>query len=243
MSKIYVVGIGPGGIDEMTPRARKALEASEAVVGYGTYIDLIKSHLPNLEYLVSGMTREVERCEMAIARAKEGAVVSVVSSGDSGVYGMAGLVLELMIQQDCHLPVEIIPGITSAIGGAAVLGAPLTHDFAIISLSDLLTPWEVIEKRLDCAAAGDFVICLYNPKSHKRVTHIERAREIIGRYRKDETPVGIVRNAGREGENKVITSLGEMLNQEIDMFSMVIIGNSQTYVSDNWMITPRGYDV
>lgn len=241
MGKIYVVGIGPGNLNEMTPRAKEAIENSDIVIGYSTYIDLIKEHFPEKNLVSSGMTREVERCRMVLEKAKEGNIVALISSGDSGIYGMAGIMLEIAAKEGSEIPVEVIPGITAATCAASILGAPITHDFAVISLSDLLTPWELIEKRINCAADGDFVISIYNPKSKGRSEYIGIARDIIVKYRSETTPVGIVRNAGRPDECYTITNLRDMLEQEIDMFTVVIIGNSQTYVENGRMITPRGY--
>jgi precorrin-3B C17-methyltransferase len=243
MKKIYVVGLGPGGIDEMTPRARKAIEDSDLVVGYSTYIKLIQDHFPGKKFISSAMKREVERCKMVLEKAQEGNIVALVSSGDSGIYGMAGIILEVAAKLKSHIPVEVVPGITAASAAAAILGAPLMHDFAVISLSDLLTPWEQIVRRIECAAQGDFVICFYNPKSKMRSNYIDRARDIILKHRKGSTPVGIVRNAGRSEQNYTITTLEDMLEHEIDMFTTVIVGNSKTYIGDEKIITPRGYEV
>ena len=243
MGKITVVGIGPGSLDDMTPRARKSIETADTIAGYNTYIKLIKPLLENKKVIGTGMMQEIDRCRMALDEAASGHDTAIVSSGDAGVYGMAGLVLELLLQmpKENQPQLEIIPGISAVNAAAAVLGAPLMHDFAVISLSDLLTPWELIKKRAAFAAQGDFVIALYNPKSHKRVEHIEEIRNILLKYKSAETPVGIVRGATRENESVVISDLGNFTQEEIDMFSLVIIGNSNTYVKDNFMITPRGY--
>lgn len=243
--RIRVVGIGPGSADLMSPRAMESLQLSDVIVGYKTYIDLIGDVISGKEVISNGMTREVERSAAAIKKAAEGYDVAFVSSGDPGIYGMAGLLLE-MIERDGlaeKIDVEIIPGITSATAAAAKLGAPLMHDFAVISLSDLLTPWDLIERRLGAAAAGDFVIVLYNPASHKRVSQIERAREIMLVHKPADTPVGIVRNADREDEEIIITSLEKMLEFKIDMLSTVIIGNSGTKKLGGFMVTPRGYNL
>ncbi|SKC75614.1 precorrin-3B C(17)-methyltransferase [Maledivibacter halophilus] len=239
--KIYVIGIGPGDREQMSLMSLKAIKESEVIVGYKTYINIIEDLIKEKEIINSGMKKEVERCEITIDEAEKGKIVSIVSSGDPGVYGMAGAVLELVNKRNSDVEVEIVPGITAANAAAASLGAPLMHDYAVISLSDLLTDWEVIKKRIDCAAAGDFIITLYNPKSKGRITQIEDAREIIMKYRKPSTTVGIVRNAKREGEQVKITNLERMLEHNIDMFTIVIIGNSNTYESNNMMITPRGY--
>ena len=241
MAKIYVVGIGPGGIEDITPRAKAAIENADVIIGYSTYIKLIEEFFPGKQFVSSGMTREVERCRMVLEKALEGNNVALISSGDSGIYGMAGIMLEVVNDSKKDIQVEIIPGITAASAAAAILGAPLMHDFAVISLSDLLTPWELIQKRIECAAQGDFVICLYNPKSKGRSEYIGIARDIIFKFRDSGTPVGIVRNAGRQEESGVVATLHNMLDFEIDMFTVVIVGNSKTYVENGKMITPRGY--
>ncbi len=244
MGDITVVGFGPGNLLDMTERARRAIEEAEIVAGYHTYIELIESLLAGKEVIGTGMMQEIDRCRMAVEKAAEGKKVVVVSSGDSGVYGMAGLVLELVLQ----LPGEkrprydVIAGVSAVNAAASVLGAPLMHDFAVISLSNLLTPWELIRKRVEMAGQGDFVIALYNPKSHKRTQNIEEVREILLRYRAPSTPVGIVTGASREAEQKVISTLEHFTEEEINMFSLVVIGNSKTYVKEGYMITPRGYE-
>lgn len=243
MSKIYVIGMGPGNSEDMTPRAKKAIDNADLVIGYSTYVELIKEYFPDKQFISSGMTREVERCELVLEKALEGKSVAIISSGDSGIYGMAGIMLEVVNKSSRRIPVEIIPGITAASAAAAVLGAPIMHDFAVISLSDLMTPLEAIYKRVECAAQGDFVICLYNPKSKSRCDYIDTTREIVLKHRNSATPVGIVRNAGRENEEFDITTLENMLACEIDMFTVVIIGNSKTYIENGRIITPRGYKV
>lgn len=243
MSKIYVVGIGPGNMEHMTPRAKEAIEGADIIIGYSTYIDLVKEYFPGKHFINSGMTKEVERCKLVLEKALEGLSVALISSGDSGIYGMAGIMLEIVNKSGSTIPVEVIPGITAANAAAAVLGAPIMHDFSVISLSDLLTPWELIQKRIECAAQGDFVICFYNPKSKNRSEYIGIARDIIMKYRDSSTPVGIVRNAGRQDENHVVSTLKDMLENEIDMFTVVLVGNSQTYVENGKMITPRGYNI
>lgn len=225
----------------MSMRARQALAEAEVIVGYQTYLGFLDELLAGKELVNSGMRKEVERGEIAVEQAKAGKKVAVVSSGDAGVYGMAGVILELVGEQD--IEVEVVPGITAASAAAACLGAPLMHDFAVISLSDLLTPWELIKKRLACAAEGDFIITLYNPRSKGRRNQIVEAQQIISQFRDAKTPVGIVRNAKREGEEVVITTLGEMFDHNIDMFTMVVIGNSQTFSNSKYMITPRGYRI
>jgi len=240
MSKLHIVGIGPGDLKHMTFEAREAIESSEIVVGYATYLKLIEPLLAGKEMVSTGMTREVERCREAIRLAREGKTVALVSSGDAGVYGMAGLVLELTPPDSVE--VVIVPGVSAVQAAAAVLGAPLMHDFAVISLSDLLTPWELIERRLEAAAAADFVVALYNPRSKGRTRHIERAREILLQSRAPETPVGIVRNACRDNEEKIVTTLADLPLERIDMFSLVMVGNSATFVDGQGrMVTPRGY--
>ena len=244
MGKITVIGIGPGSLEDMTPRARKAIESAEVVVGYKTYIKLVESIIGGKEIIDNGMMQEVERCQLAVKSAAEGKETVVISSGDSGIYGMPGLVLELVLQLAENERPEwggVVAGISAVQASAAILGAPLMHDFAVISLSDLMTPWELIKKRAEAAASADFVIALYNPKSHKRVNHIEEIREIVMKYRSPETPVGIVSSASRDAEEKVISNLENFTKEDIHMFSLVIIGNSNTYVKDGYMITPRGY--
>ncbi|MBI9014485.1 MAG: precorrin-3B C(17)-methyltransferase [Clostridiales bacterium] len=240
---LYVVGIGPGNKEEMTAHALNAICKSDTIVGYKTYIDLVKEHISEKEVVVNGMRGEVERCTRAVELASEGKNVAVISSGDPGVYAMSGLVLEIVAAKELDLDIEIVPGITSANGASASLGAPIMHDHAYISLSDLLTDFELIKKRLSLAAEGDFVICLFNPKSKGRPAHIDKAREILLKHKSVDTVVGIVNNAKREGEKVTITTLGKMLEHHIDMTTMVVIGNSNTYKYKDFMITPRGYQV
>ncbi|HEY3276927.1 MAG TPA: precorrin-3B C(17)-methyltransferase [Syntrophorhabdaceae bacterium] len=242
--RIYVVGIGPGGREHMTPRAISAIRDSEVIVGYGTYVALIRDLLGNKKVFSTGMTHEIERCAGAIQAAGEGSTVAVISGGDPGIYAMAGLVFELLMKPgDRPLPpVEVIPGISALNASAARLGAPLMHDFASVSLSDRLTSWETIAKRLEAAAMADFVIVLYNPRSRGRAGHLKKAAEIIAKHRAPATAVGIVRRAMREDESAVLTTLEGMLDHEIDMQTTVIIGNSKTFTWNNIMITPRGYE-
>jgi len=263
--KIYIVGTGPGSIEHITPYAKRAIRRSDVIVGYGTYLDLIKELVGDKEVITTGMTQEMDRCERAIELAFAGKTVSVVSGGDPGIYAMAGLVFEVLRGQgvkgsrgqginkaaspsnprtleSLNPAVEVIPGIPALNACAARLGAPLMHDFAAISLSDRLTPWELIEKRLEAASISDFVIVLYNPKSKGRAEHINKARVIILKHRSPETPVGIVKAAMRDDERIIITNLKDMLAHDIDMRTTVIIGNSQTYTWNNWMVTPRGYE-
>ena len=234
------VGIGPGGADDMTLRARKALDAADLIVGYSTYIDLIRDAYPHKELLATPMRREVERCRLALGRAREGRRVAMVCSGDPGIYGMAGLLLELAEEYE-GVDVEVIPGVSAANGGAAVLGAPLMHDWCTISLSDLMTPWELIERRLVAAAQADFCISLYNPASRHRPDHLRRACDILLSHRSPETVCGYVRNIGRSGEEHHILTLGELRDAQVDMFTCVFVGNSQTRAIDGRMVTPRGY--
>lgn len=237
--KIYVVGIGPGNMEDISVRAYKTLKNVDVIAGYITYIDLVKDEFKEKEFYVSGMKKEIDRCEKVLELAKEGKIVALISSGDAGIYGMAGIMIEVALGSG--IDVEVIPGITSSVAGASLVGAPLMHDQAIISLSDLLTDWEVITKRIDRASDGDFVISLYNPKSKGRTEQIVEAREIMLKHKAPSTPVALLRHVGREDENYTLTNLDEMLNYEIDMFTVVIVGNSKTYVKEGKMITPRGY--
>ncbi|MCX7780594.1 MAG: precorrin-3B C(17)-methyltransferase [Negativicutes bacterium] len=227
----------------MTDRARQAIADAELIVGYDTYLALIEPLLAGKEIFASGMMQEIDRCQAAVDAAARGKQVTVISSGDPGIYGMAGLVLELAhkLPKATRPEILVIPGISAVQAAAAILGAPLMHDFAIISLSDLLTPWELIKKRAAMAAEADFVIALYNPKSTKRVSQIETVREILLKHRPGTTPVGIVHHASRKDERMVISDLENFTREYIDMFSLVIIGNSQTRVENGKMITPRGY--
>ncbi len=225
----------------MTYAASEALNDSDIIVGYKTYLDLIPEFLEGKEVMSSQMMKEVDRCRKSLELVEGGKTVSLVCGGDPGIYAMAGLVFELAKEHDTRCNIEIIPGIAAVNGCAARLGAPLMHDFAAISLSNLLTPMELIEKRLDAAASADFVIAIYNPKSKKRTEQIVRAREILLKYRDPGTPVGIVTAATRENETISLTTLENMLECEIGMQSTVMIGNSQTYIWNEKMVTPRGY--
>jgi precorrin-3B C17-methyltransferase len=241
---LYVIGMGPGNKDNMTYKAYEALKNADVVVGYKTYIQLVKEILPEVKITEdTGMKKEIERCQKAIDLAMEGKKVALVSSGDAGIYGMAGLVYQLAEGKMDASEIEIIPGVSASSSCASILGAPLMHDFATISLSDLLTEWELIKERLHCAGKGDFVVALYNPKSFGRTTQIEEARDILLQYKPADTVVGIVRDSGRKNESKEITTLKDMCDCEINMTSTVIIGNEMTYAKDNMMITPRGYVV
>ena len=239
--KIYVVGIGPGNKDNMTFRAYKVIEDADIIIGHKTYIALVEKIFPDKKMVKSAMKKEIERCEETLKLAEEGNIVALVSSGDAGIYGMAGIMLE--VAGESEIEVEIIPGITSANASASLVGAPIMHDHVSISLSNLLTDWELIKKRIALASEGDFVISLYNPKSNGRPELINEAVSIMLQYKNKNTPVAIVRNTGRSGENYDITTLEKMLDFEINMFTTVIIGNSKTFVKNGKMITPRGYKV
>ena len=240
MHKLFVVGLGPGGADGMTVRAKNVLQASDVIVGYTVYIDLVRADYPDKEFLSTPMRKEVDRVRLALETAAQGRTVALVCSGDAGVYGMSGLCEELLPQYP-GVELETVPGVSAVLSGAAILGAPLMHDFAVISLSDLLTPWETIEKRLLMAAEADFVICLYNPSSHKRHDYLARACDLVLQFASPETVCGIARNIGREGEETQVLTLKELRDTEVDMFSTVFIGNSQTKNINGKMVTPRGY--
>lgn len=240
LSKLSVVGIGPGSFEAMTQRARQALADCDVIVGYTVYVELVKAHFADKEFLTTPMRKEVERCSLAFERAAAGQNVAMICSGDAGVYGMSGLIYELS-EKYPEVEIEIVPGVSAVISGAAILGAPLMHDFAVISLSDLLTPWEKIEKRLLCAAEADFVICLYNPSSMKRKDYLQRACDLVLRFAAPETVCGVAKNIGREGESTEILTLAQLRDTEVDMFSTVFIGNSQTRALGGKMVTPRGY--
>lgn len=238
--KIYVVGIGAGSADGMTFEARNVLEKADVIVGYTVYAELVKKLFPEKEYFVSAMKQEAERCRKAVEMAADGRNVAVVCSGDAGVYGMAGLMYEVGVNYP-ETELEIIPGVTAATGGAAVLGAPLIHDFCLISLSDLLTPWEKIEARLLAAAQADFVVCLYNPSSKKRHDYLQKACDLMMKYKSPDTICGTVSNIARDGEEAHVMTLKELRDTQVDMFTTVFIGNSQTKEINNKMVTPRGY--
>jgi precorrin-3B C17-methyltransferase len=228
---------------DMSRRAYAAITDAEVIVGYHGYLEFVQELIGDKKVIGSGMTQEIDRCQAAVEEALSGKSVAVISSGDAGIYGMAGLALELVMKYPPGVrpKVDIIPGISAICSAAAVLGAPLMHDFAVVSLSDLLTPWDTIIKRLEAVAASDFVVALYNPKSKRRVKQIETAREIMLRYRVGTVPVGIVHNASRPNQRVIVSDLDKFTHEHIDMLSLVIIGNSQTYVQDGRMITPRGY--
>jgi len=241
--KIFVVGTGPGDQEYICQRAIKAIESSDVIIGYKTYIELIAPFVDKNKLVASGMMKEVERCQEVLKLAQEGKTVSLISSGDPGIYGMAGIMLEIVHNSNSNIEVEIVPGISAASSAASLLGAPLMNDFVILSLSDLLSPWEMIEKRLHAAGAGDFVIGIYNPRSNTRVTQLTQAIDILLKYKKPETPVGIVKHAMRQHQEVTITDLANLDSHDIDMFTTLIIGNSQTEVLNNKMVTIRGYKV
>ena len=242
MNVLYVVGLGPGGSRWMTWEARAALEQAEVLCGYTVYLDLIRGEFPDKEYFSTPMTQEIGRCRAALERARSGRTTALVCSGDAGVYGMAGPVLELAPQFP-EVEIQVVPGVTAALAGAAVLGAPLMHDFAVLSLSDLLTPWEVIRRRLELAAQGDFVLCLYNPSSRRRRDHLRMACDIVLAHRGPETVCGWVRNAGRAQEEHQVLTLGELQEAQVDMFTTVFIGSAATRRIGDRMVTPRGYEL
>lgn len=239
--RLYIVGIGPGDRGLMVPLAKEVLGKSDIITGYTVYVDLIKDQFPEKTFLTTPMKQEVERCKIAIEEALKGQTVSIVCSGDAGIYGMAGLVYELMQEYNNMLPIEVVPGITAANAGAAILGSPLTNDFAVISLSDLLTPREQIQKRLEAAAIGDFVICLYNPASKKRQDYLNWACGILLKYKDPQTVCGCVKNIGRDGEIAQVLSLEHLQSYPADMFTTVYVGNSQTRELSGKMVTLRGY--
>lgn len=241
--KIFVIGSGPGRKEGMTVKALNAVDKCDIVIGYSLYIDLLGDLTAGKEVIRSSMRREKDRCYRAAREAAQGKRVALVSSGDPGIYGMAGLLLQVLEEKSQQVEIEVIPGITAASSAAASLGAPLMNDFAAVSLSDLLTPWAEIEKRLHSAGEGDFVVVLYNPRSKKRKKQLNRAQEILLQYRAETTPVGIVRNSERENEKKQVTTLMEMLDFEIDMSTTIIIGNSRSYQCKDKIITPRGYEL
>lgn len=240
--KVVVVGFGPGDKGNMTFRAAQAIDEADLIIGYKVYIDILAEHFPGRNYVSSHMMKEMERCEEAVKEAMSGKNVAMVSSGDSGIYGMAGAIYQMAEELKADVEIEIVPGITAASAAASILGAPLMHDFAVISLSDLLTPLDLIMKRMEHASISDMIICIYNPRSKKRRDHLDMAADIILKHRAPGTPVGIVKNIGREGQRRTVITLGELKDADVDMFSTVIVGNSQTYVSNGMMITPRGYD-
>ena len=239
---VYVVGLGPGDPQFLTAQAQSALEEAEVLCGYPVYLDLVRPYYPEKEYYATGMTKELDRCRWALETAHSGRTVALVCSGDAGVYGMASPLLELA--EGCpDVTVEVVPGLTAALSGGAVLGAPLAHDFCVLSLSDRLTPWEVIEKRLACAAQGDFALALYNPSSKGRPDYLRRAVDILLAHGKaPDTLCGWVRNIGREGTDHALLTLEQLRDFQADMFTTVFIGNRTTKAIDGRMVTPRGYE-
>lgn len=240
MKRVYVVGIGPGDFRYRTQEAAWVLDRCQVIVGYTVYISLLEKDYPGKRFLSTPMRQEAKRCRMAFEEADKGLETALVCSGDAGIYGMAGLMYQIGRDYP-QVEIHVVPGITAASAGAALLGAPLTHDFAVISLSDLLTPWEKIERRLEAAAVADFVICLYNPSSRKRQDYLKRACDLVCRYRDPETVCGTARNIGREEESWEILSLEELRNKKVDMFTTVYIGNRETRKIGGKMVTPRGY--
>ena len=241
MSEVFVVGLGPGDPQFLTAQAQSALTQAEVLCGYTVYLDLIRPYFPEKEFYSTGMTRELDRCRWALETARAGRKVALVCSGDAGVYGMASPLLELA-EDFPDVPVEVVPGLTAALSGGAVLGAPLAHDFCVISLSDRLTPWAVIEKRLAAAAMGDFCIALYNPASKGRPDYLARAvRILLEQGKAPETVCGLVRNIGREGQSRTLMTLAGLETAPVDMFTTVYIGNAATRALRGRMVTPRGY--
>lgn len=240
---IYVVGTGPGNEQYMTQEALEAIEECDIIVGYKTYIKLIKHLLVDKKIVENGMRQERERCLEALELSSQGKKVALISGGDSGIYGMAGLILELNSKREVAEEVRIVQGVSSSISAASVLGAPLMHDFCQISLSDLMTPWSVIEKRINLASDADFVICIYNPRSKGRSEHLKRAFEIMSQYKSLDTPVGIVKNAGRDNQEIYISNIRDMDYEICDMSTMVIVGNKKSYIDNGKIITPRGYNI
>ncbi|NKE73579.1 precorrin-3B C(17)-methyltransferase [Candidatus Manganitrophus noduliformans] len=243
--ELYLVGFGPGHFNHLTFRAREVIGRADVVVGYRTYIDLVADLLEGKEIVATGMTEEIDRARVAVDRAQKGERVAIVSSGDVGIYGMAGLIFEILSEigwkPGGDFSVEVIPGITALSAVASLVGAPLTHDFAAVSLSDLLTPWAVIEKRLHAAGEGDFVIALYNPQSKRRDWQLKRAQEILLQYKVPDTPVAVVKSAYREGERIVLTTLDRMAEAEVGMLTTILIGNASTFRYLDFLVTPRGY--
>jgi len=238
MAKLYVIGIGPGGLEHMTLKAINAIEKSQVIVGYNKYIDLIKPLLGGKKIYSTIMRGEEERCMEALKQAKNN-VVSIISTGDSGIYGMAGLIFQLNVEN--NVEIEVIPGVTASSAAASVVGAPLMHDNCNISLSDLMTPYDLIKKRICLAAEGDFVISLYNPRSMGRPQYLRECVDLIASYRKATTPVAVVKNALRDGQEIRLFTMDTFDEYVVDMLSIVIIGNSQSYIKDGKFITPRGY--
>lgn len=241
-NKLYVIGMGPGNAELMCVKADRLLRECDTIIGYTVYVDLLRGVYPEKEFLTTPMTQEAKRCEMAFEETRKGKTVAMVCSGDAGVYGMSGLMLEIGADYP-DIEVEVVSGVTAALSGGAVLGAPLTHDFAVVSLSDRLTPWEKIEKRLKCAAEADFSICLYNPSSKGRPDYLKRACDILLEILPPERICGTVENIGRDGEAARLCTLGELRDMQVNMFTTVFIGNSMTKEIGGRMVTPRGYRI
>lgn len=240
MSKIYVVGIGPGDEDNMTIKAHKVLKSCDVIIGYKTYTDLVRDRYPDKEIIESTMRSEIERCRTCIDQARSGKTVALICSGDAGIYGMASPMLEIAAQERFD-DVEIVPGVTAALSGSAALGAAIGHDMCTISLSDLLTPWDVIEERIRCAAKADLCIAIYNPASKTRTENLRKACTVLREILPDDRVCAIVRNIGRDSSSEKICTLGELENEKVDMLTTVFIGNRMTYEKNGRMITPRGY--
>ncbi len=238
--KLYIIGIGPGSKDMMTLKAIRCIEQSDTVVGYRLYLDLIEDMLENKTVVSREMMQEIDRARESINLARNGHIVSLVSSGDPGIYGLAGLVMAL--DESEGVDIEVVPGVTALSSSAAVLGSPIMNDFVAISLSDMLSPWELIEKRIELSAQGDFVICVYNPKGSRFQENLKRFRDIVLRYRNGSTPIGIVKKAFRDGQQYVITDIDHLLDHNVDMVTTVIVGNSKTFVKNGKLVTPRGYE-
>lgn len=238
MGKLYVIGIGPGGLEHMTLKAKEAIEKCNIVVGYNKYIDMIKPLVENKELFSTGMRGEEARCKKALELSKDN-IVALISTGDSGIYGMAGLILQMQNDEE----VEVIPGVTASSAAGSVIGAPLMHDNCNISLSDLMTPYDLIKKRVRNAADSDMIISLYNPRSKGRPHYLREAIEIIKEYRSLDTPVAVVRHALRDGQEVRMFTLENFDEEVVDMFSIVIVGNSQSFIKNGKFITPRGYDI
>ena len=242
MGKIYVVGMGPGREEGMTLEAMQAISGSDVLIGYTVYIDLLKERYPEKEMITTGMKQETERCRMCLEQARSGKTVSLVCSGDAGVYGMASLMLEVAEQEeDRETEIEIVAGVTAALSGGALLGAPLGHDFCVVSLSDLLTPWELIVRRLRAAADGDYVIVIYNPCSRSRADYLKKACDILLEKLPSGRPCGLAKRIGREGEESGVCTLAELPEKDADMFTTVFIGNSMSRIINGRLVTPRGY--
>ena len=241
MKKLYIIGLGPGDAQFITPQAAQALEESQVVCGYTVYLDLIRPQCQGKEVITTPMTQEIQRCRMALEQAAQGKTTAMVCSGDAGVYGMAGLLLELAEEYPA-MEIQVVPGITAAVSGAAVLGAPRMHDFAVISRSDREPPWEKIARRRARAAEAGFVLCLYNPRSKRRADYLQKACDIVMRHQSPDTVCGTVRNIGREGQQSQVMTLRELRDAPVDMFTTVFIGNSATRRRGQYMVTPRGYE-